>query len=87
MLETKLWVCTLRHPAVRLLIDRNCHKSLAHLLMTERASGQSGANSRVMRWHSGGIPGALIYSRQHRREVAATTQAQWPVHGDYQLHL
>ncbi len=72
-----------------LLIDRNCHKSLAHLLMMNDVVPVWLKPTVVPVWLKptrnalgilGGIPRREFTRDSIEEKVAATTQAQWPVH-------
>jgi lysine decarboxylase len=61
-----------------LLIDRNCHKSLAHLLMMSDVVPlwlKPTRNALGIRRHT-----ARIYPRQYSAKVNTTGGAGWPVH-------
>ncbi len=63
-----------------LLIDRNCHKSLAHLLMMNDVVPVWLKPTRNALGILGGIPRREFTRDSIEEKVAATTQAQWPVH-------
>ncbi len=63
-----------------LLIDRNCHKSLAHLLMMNDVVPVWLKPTRNALGILGGIPRGEFTRDSIEEKVAATTQAQWPVH-------
>ncbi|EJK7356507.1 lysine decarboxylase LdcC [Escherichia coli] len=63
-----------------LLIDRNCHKSLAHLLMMNDVVPVWLKPTRNALRILGGIPRREFTRDSIEEKVAATTQAQWPVH-------
>ncbi len=63
-----------------LLIDRNCHKSLAHLLMMNDVVPVWLKPTRNALGILGGIPRREFSRDSIEEKVAATTQAQWPVH-------
>ncbi|EOX8503257.1 lysine decarboxylase LdcC [Salmonella enterica] len=63
-----------------LLIDRNCHKSLAHLLMMSDVVPLWLKPTRNALGILGGIPKREFTRDSIARKVAETSQAQWPVH-------
>lgn len=63
-----------------LLIDRNCHKSLAHLLMMSDVVPLWLKPTRNALGILGGIPKREFTRDSIARKVAETAQAQWPVH-------
>ncbi|EBT2687570.1 lysine decarboxylase LdcC [Salmonella enterica] len=63
-----------------LLIDRNCHKSLAHLLMMSDVVPLWLKPTRNALGILGGIPKREFTRDSITRKVAETAQAQWPVH-------
>lgn len=63
-----------------LLIDRNCHKSLAHLLMMSDVVPIWLKPTRNALGILGGIPRREFTHASIERKVEETTQAQWPVH-------
>ncbi|TKU19588.1 lysine decarboxylase LdcC [Citrobacter sp. wls827] len=63
-----------------LLIDRNCHKSLAHLLMMSDVVPIWLKPTRNALGILGGIPRREFTHASIERKVEETNQAQWPVH-------
>ena len=70
-----------------LLIDRNCHKSLAHLLMMNDVVPVWLKPTRNALGILGGIPRREFTRDSIEEKVAATTQAQWPVHALSLIHI
>ncbi|AHF74709.1 Lysine decarboxylase inducible [Candidatus Sodalis pierantonius str. SOPE] len=62
------------------LIDRNCHKSLAHLLLMSDVVPIYLTPSRNAYGILGGIPQRQFSRACIAQKVAATPQASWPVH-------
>jgi lysine decarboxylase len=67
-----------------LLIDRNCHKSLAHLLMMSDVV-RCGCRRRVTRWGFRRYPPPRIYQRALKARRQCQAQLARPC-GDHQLH-
>ncbi|SUX36330.1 Lysine decarboxylase, constitutive [Cedecea davisae] len=63
-----------------ILVDRNCHKSLTHLLMMTNLVPIWLKPTRNALGILGGIPQREFMRENIEKKVAATPDAQWPVH-------
>ncbi|VTN14196.1 Lysine decarboxylase, constitutive [Raoultella terrigena] len=72
--------CTLPPAGSTLLIDRNCHKSLAHLLMMSDVVPLWLKPTRNALGILGGIPKREFTRDSIQHKVSTTGGAQWPVH-------